>query len=83
MSQALMILEYRCQDMLRSVLNRLTAYFGSGEDATTEEREQSQFIPSVLDSSVRYSHGGSNPEGDREIAKVNKEAQKLAEHHQK
>ena len=78
-----MVLEDRYQDMLRGVLNRLTARFSSANDATTEETENSQFIPSVLDSSVRYSHGGSNPEGDREIAKVNKEAQRLAEHHRK
>ena len=79
----LMTLEYGCQDMLRGVLTRLTARFSGDNDATTEERENSQFVPSVLDSSVRYSQGGSNPEGDREIAKVNKEAQRLAEHHRK
>jgi hypothetical protein len=69
--------------MLRGVLNRLTARFGSDEDVDDEESDDTRFIPSVLDSSVRYSHGGSNTAGDREIAKIEDEAQKLAEQQRK
>lgn len=78
-----MILEYNCQDMLRGMVSRFTARFSDDNDPNTEETEDSRFVPSVLDSSVRYSHGGSNPEGDREIAKINEEAQRLAEHRRK
>ena len=75
--------EYVAQAMLRGVLNRLTIHFGGNEDADDEKSEDTRFIPSVLDSSVRYSHGGSNTEGNREIAKIEEEAQKLAEQQRK
>jgi hypothetical protein len=69
--------------MFSGVLQRLIARFGDDEDAEDEGSEDTRFIPSVLDSSVRYSHGGSNTAGDREIAKIENEAQKLAEQQRK
>lgn len=69
--------------MLRALLTRLTARFKGDRAADNEETEDRRFIPSVLDSSVRYSHGGSNPEGDREIAKIEEEAERLSEHQRK
>lgn len=69
--------------MLRGVLNWLTVRFGGDEDADNEESEDTRFTPSVLDLSVRYSHGGSNTGGDREIAKIEDEAQRLAEQQRK
>lgn len=71
------------QDMFRDFLTRLTVRFRGDRDSDDEEMESDQFIPSVLDSSVRYSHGGSNPEGDREMAKIKQEAQRLSEHQRK
>lgn len=79
----LMFSEYVAQAMLRGVLSRLTARFGSDEDADDDESEDTRFIPSVLDSSVRVSHGGDNIEGDREIAKIEDEAERLAEQRRK
>ncbi|WP_227378852.1 hypothetical protein [Haladaptatus halobius] len=69
--------------MFRGLLTRLTARFKGDRAADDEETEDSRFIPSVLDSSVRYSHGGSNSEGDREIAHIEEEAQRLSEHQRK
>jgi hypothetical protein len=78
-----MVPEYVAQAMLRGVLNRLTIHFGGDKDADDEASESPRFIPSVLDASVRYSHGGSNTEGNREIANIEEEAQKLAEQQRK
>lgn len=78
-----MIREHVAQDMIRSVLNWLIGRFGSDEDIDDEKSEDTRFIPSVLDSSVRYSHGGGNIEGDREIAKINDEAQRIEEQQRK
>jgi hypothetical protein len=75
--------EYVAQDMLRGVLNRFIGRFSGGEDSGDEEAGDTRLIPSVLDSSVRYSHGGGNIEGDREIAKINEEAQRIEEQQRK
>ena len=69
--------------MFSGVLQRLIARFGDDEDGEDEGSEDTRFIPSVLDSSVRYSHGGSNTAGDREIAEIENEAQKLTEQQRK
>ncbi len=69
--------------MFRGLLARLTAHIKQHSAADDEEGENSRFIPSVLDFSVRYSHGGSNPGGDREIAQIQEEAQRLSEYHRK
>lgn len=69
--------------MFRGLLTRLTARFKGDRAADDEVTENGRFIPSVLDSSVRYSHGDSNPEGDREIAQIEEEAQRLSEHQRK
>ena len=69
--------------MFHGLLTRLTARFRGERDADDEATEDGRFIPSVLDASVRYSHGGSNPEGDREIAQIDDEAQRLSEHQRK
>lgn len=51
----------------------------SSSPADDEEAETGRFIPSVLDASVLFSHGGSNPEGERELAQVEEEARRLEE----
>jgi hypothetical protein len=78
-----MIPEHVAQDMIRRVLNGVINRFGSAEDTADEKSEDTRFIPSVLDSSVRYSHGGGNIEGDREIARINEEAQRIEEQQRK
>lgn len=67
--------------MLRGVLARFTARFSGGEGATDEEGDGRRFIPSVLDASVRYAHGGNNP-GERELINMQEEAQELEEQRQ-
>jgi len=68
--------------MLRSLLNRLRAAADrvvgtTGDDA---DDDGSRFVPSVLDASVRYAHGGSGDEIDRELADIEEEARRLDEH---
>jgi hypothetical protein len=45
-----------------------------GDDDSEEER---QFVPSILDWSVRHSHGGSGEERARELADVREQARDL------
>jgi len=66
--------EYR--SMLRGVLKRLWSWFTDDEP---DDSDGSRFVPSVLDASVRYAHGGSNPEGDRALSEIDEEAQRLEE----
>ncbi len=47
---------------------------GSSED--TEEGDNG-FVPSPLDLSIRYSHGGSDTEIEREFNKINERAHEL------
>jgi hypothetical protein len=57
--------------VFRSLLDRSG---GASED--TEEDEHG-FLPSPLDLSVRYSHGGSDTEIDRELNNINEKAREL------
>lgn len=65
------------QDMFRVVLRWLTRRFGSDEDANDEGTEDTRFIPSELDVSVRYAHGGSNTEVECELANIEDKARRL------
>lgn len=65
--------------MIRGVLKRLITWVSGNEDAGDDNGEDARFTPSILDASVRYAHGGSNPTGEREIAKVEEEARRLEE----
>ncbi len=68
--------------MLCGVLHRLAARFRDDEDAVDEEEAETRFIPSVLDASVRYAHGGDNT-GERELNKMQEEAQRLEKQQEK
>lgn len=61
--------------MLRRVLARLAARFETGEDPDSEGDE---FVPSPLDRSVRYAHGGRDV-GERELAEIRERAEALEE----
>lgn len=50
-----------------------------GED--DEENEDDRFVPSRLDSSVRVAHGGTDDEVERELNKIEQQAQELEENH--
>lgn len=64
--------------MLRSVLARLAARVGRDGDADGESGD-SRFVPSVLDRSVRYAHGGGGDEAERELAAVEERARRIEE----
>jgi hypothetical protein len=67
--------------MLRALLNRLYAAADrvSGRTGGDAEDDGSRFVPSELDASVRYAHGGSGDEIDRELADIEEEARRLDE----
>lgn len=62
--------------MMRGLLTRLLGRSDT-DDATDED---SRFVPSRLDESVRSAHGGGNADAAREIAQIEAEA-KVLEHH--
>lgn len=63
--------------MLRRALEWLADRFGTGQDPGADEAG-SGFVPSPLDRSVRYAHGG-NDDGGRELANVRERAETLEE----
>jgi len=63
--------------MLRRALEWLAGRFGTDEDSGAD-KEGSVFVPSSLDRSVRYAHGGSD-DGERELAQVRERAETLEE----
>lgn len=65
--------------MLGGVRRWLTARLGSDDDTADEESANTRFVPSVLDASVRYAHGGGSTEGEREITTMQEEARRLEE----
>lgn len=64
--------------MLGGVLDRLAARFG-GDDGADDDAEDTRFVPSVLDESVRYAHGSSDAAVEREMAAIEEEARRLGE----
>lgn len=44
-----------------------------------EEDENNQFVPSPLDLSIRFAHGGPDNEVERELNKINEQARELEE----
>ena len=60
--------------MLRRILRRLRARFETGaEDDNGDDR----FVPSELDASVRYAHGGSRETVEGELGDVVEQAAQL------
>ncbi|WP_336002158.1 hypothetical protein [Halorientalis halophila] len=49
------------------------------QDGDDEESADSRFVPSVLDASVRYAHGGANTGAEREIAHLQAKGEELEE----
>lgn len=51
----------------------------NSEQAEEDNQEQSTFIPSPLDLSVRSSHGGPDEEIERELHRITEQARELAD----
>ena len=66
--------------MIRATLAWLADYFRP-QDEENEEADDSRFIPSVLDASVRYAHGMGNSDAQREFAQIEEQAKQLEEQH--
>jgi len=50
----------------------------SADDTNKDSTEDtSRFVPSPLDLSVRFSHGGSDTEIDRELSRINEQAREI------
>ncbi|MEF8840869.1 MAG: hypothetical protein V5A62_04495 [Haloarculaceae archaeon] len=64
--------------MFRRILAWLRGCSGDDEPDTESGERDSRFVPSPLDRSVRYAHGG-NDELDREIADVTDRAREFEE----
>lgn len=65
--------------MLGGVWKRISAILGRDADSEEDDRERRWFVPSPLDISVRYAHGGSTSDVERELAKVEEKARELEE----
>lgn len=65
--------------MFRGVLKWIVAQFHNEKGADDNETENTRFIPSILDASVRYAHGMSNTGVEGEIARIKEQAQPLEE----
>ena len=69
--------------MIRGVLQKLGGRLGLIEAAAADdpdesgESDDSRFVPSVLDASVRYAHGGSRTGLESEIAQMEEKARVL------
>jgi len=66
--------------MFRAALKWLAAHFRHKDD-DGEETEESRFVPSVLDASVRYAHGMSDSGAERELAQIKEQAEQLEDQH--
>ncbi|AQL41477.1 hypothetical protein BV210_01550 [Halorientalis sp. IM1011] len=69
--------------MLRGALQWLGARLGRDESDDEDESDDSRFVPSVLDASVRYAHGGSNTGLESEMAQIEEKAQVLEDEDRK
>jgi hypothetical protein len=73
--------------MARSVWEAFLAIFDASDDADVEpsaDDDDSRFVPSPLDLSVRIAHGSSDGEQARALADINEQAAELEdEYHDK
>ena len=63
--------------MIRRVLSWLAVRLGPDERSDAEG-EGGEFVPSPLDRSVRYAHGG-NDDGERALAEIRERAETIEE----
>ena len=64
--------------MPRSLWEVLLSFFREERDENGDDEEpDEQFVPSPLDLSVRFAHGGPDNEVKRELNKIEEQAQQL------
>jgi hypothetical protein len=64
--------------MAQTLWDVFISLFSRGSDGGEETDDgDNRFVPSPLDLSIRFSHGGSDVEIDRELNKINKQAREL------
>ena len=80
-ARALNIWKQKVRYMARSLWEVFLSLFGREEENTDEEVDD-RFVPSPLDLSVRFSHGGHDNEVERELNKIDEQAQELEEKQQ-
>jgi hypothetical protein len=61
--------------MIGGLLARLVHRLRSDDDGT--ESDGARFVPSPLDASVRYAHGGGGDDVERELDEIRDEAERL------
>jgi len=61
----------------------LSMFSGSDGDSEDTKEDDSRFVPSPLDLSVRSSHGGSDDEIERELNSINEQAREIEENQPK
>ncbi len=61
------------------ILDRLAAFFFGDGDRDNEEAEDTTFVPSTLDWSVRFAHGGGSSEAETEMVRMEENARRLGE----
>lgn len=64
--------------MIHSIWELFVARFEQ-EEADDAEEEDSRFVPSPLDLSVRVGHGGRDDEVGRELSRINERAREIEE----
>ena len=68
--------------MTLSIWEMFVALFRGGEEVGEEseaEEDESRFVPSPLDLSVRVGHGGTDGERLRELTKISEQAREIEE----
>lgn len=63
--------------MFRGVVGWLAGRLRGRSEPDEESDDDSRFAPSVLDASVRYVHGGADSDVERELAAVQREADRV------
>lgn len=62
--------------MIRGIWEAFVARLSRNVE-TQEDEEESRFVPSPLDLSIREAHGGQDVEVERELSKINEQAEQI------
>ena len=69
--------------MARSLWESFLSLFDRGHGDDEADDEDGGFVPSPLDLSVRFAHGGPDTEVERELVEVEEQARQLEENQRK